>query len=64
MNTDTSTRLLDVHFANFLAERCKLEGDDKARFKVIVEELSLAMDNGHSCLELVDTDVTMVQLMT
>ncbi len=60
MNTDTSTRLLDVHFANFLAERCKLEGDDKARFKVIVEELSLAMDNGHSCLELVDTDVTMV----
>ncbi len=60
MNTDTSLRLLDVHFANFLTGRCRLDGDARNRFKVLVEELSLAMDNGHSCLDISVDDAEMM----
>jgi exodeoxyribonuclease V alpha subunit len=50
MSRTTPSGLLDHHFARFLAARSALEKDDRARFLELVEELSLAMSDGHSCL--------------
>jgi exodeoxyribonuclease V alpha subunit len=43
---------LDHYFAQFLASRSPLEGDQSARLIDILERLSASLENGHSCLPL------------
>jgi len=50
MNREFPVRLLDLHFARFLAARCRLTHGEKVRFEELVRELSAAMADGHSCL--------------
>jgi exodeoxyribonuclease V alpha subunit len=60
MSQDMQVRLLDAHFANFLAGRCGLQSEDRVRFQELVEKLSLAMDSGHSCLQLEPADADLL----
>lgn len=50
MSRENQAGLLDLHFSRFMAARCGLEGGDKERFAELVQELSIAMGSGHSCL--------------
>jgi exodeoxyribonuclease V alpha subunit len=60
MSQDIQIRLLDAHFSRFLADRCGLESESRARFQELVQNLSLAMDNGHSCLQVEQDDAALL----
>ncbi len=60
MSQDIAIRLLDAHFSKFMAERCGLEPESRARFQELVQNLSLAMDSGHSCLQVKQEDAVLL----
>ena len=45
-------RLLDLHFARFMAKRSGLVGKEKESFETLIQQLSLAMESGHSCMQV------------
>ncbi|WP_163339109.1 exodeoxyribonuclease V subunit alpha [Desulfopila sp. IMCC35008] len=49
-------RFIDIHLAGFLAERSGFKGEERKRFCELVELLSSALESGHSCLRLDDSD--------
>lgn len=51
MNVSAET-YLDHKFARFLAERSKLQGEEKETFYSTVSRLSSSMREGHSCLQV------------
>ena len=55
-NREYQPRLLDIHFARFLAERSGLNGREKSRFEELVRLLSMDMAGGHSCLPVSPED--------
>ena len=57
MSTVTGYRHIDTHLARFFADRSGLAAVEKERFARLVEELSLSMASGHSCLVLENDDI-------
>ncbi len=48
---------LDIHFAGFLAGRSGLSGTAKNQFQELVGRVSAALEAGHSCLPLTDSEI-------
>lgn len=53
-------RLLDLHFARFMAARCGLAGGQQRVFHTVIQSLSQAMENGHSCLKVIEDEAALL----
>ncbi|MGJ0489714.1 exodeoxyribonuclease V subunit alpha [Methylobacter sp.] len=51
---------LDVAFARFLGQRCKLNAEEKLLFESLVMQLSHEQSQGHSCIQLAEKDCALV----
>jgi exodeoxyribonuclease V alpha subunit len=51
---------LDVAFARFLGQRCKLSNEDRLSFESLVRQLSHEQSQGHSCIQLAESDCALV----
>lgn len=60
--TEKNPGLLAHHFAEFLAQRAGLDGEKSKRFYELVVELSSALEQGHSCLPLKDSDLNILRI--
>jgi exodeoxyribonuclease V alpha subunit len=56
MSSERKQNLLEHHLARFLAGRSQLTGRDKANFHDIVLRLGEVMGQGHTCLEVTQTE--------
>ncbi|MEF3076558.1 exodeoxyribonuclease V subunit alpha [Methylobacter sp. Wu1] len=52
---------LDVAFARFLGQRCKLSTEEKPLFESLVRQLSHEQSQGHSCMQLAESDCALVR---
>ncbi|WAK02713.1 exodeoxyribonuclease V subunit alpha [Methylobacter sp. YRD-M1] len=52
---------LDVAFARFLGQRCKLSAEEKPLFESLVRQLSHEQNQGHSCIQLAESDCALVR---
>ena len=62
MKNEPSLNRIDFAFAEFLAKKTKLLGEDKKSFKNIIEKLSNAKTQGHSCVTLKEADKLIIEL--
>lgn len=60
MISSQNASFLDSHFARFLADKSGLSGKEKSEFRELVENLSMALGEGHSCLPV---DVAQAKLL-
>ncbi|QWF70327.1 exodeoxyribonuclease V subunit alpha [Methylomonas paludis] len=52
---------LDYSFAEFLVERCHLQGEAKTQFRGLILELSAQQSAGHSCMQISAEAVALIQ---
>jgi len=58
---DRAYSLLDNHFSQFLAERSRLSGSDKQRFRQLVCTLTSSLEVGDSCLPVSGKDMELLR---
>ncbi len=54
-------RLIDSQFAKFLAGRASLSGSERAAFQEIIQNLSVSMGSGNSCLPVSDAEQRLLE---
>ncbi|GFO72202.1 exodeoxyribonuclease V alpha subunit [Bathymodiolus japonicus methanotrophic gill symbiont] len=60
MQDETLSSRLDYAFARFLTQLSVLDSEQSKQFKAIIAQLSYAQSQGHSCIELSETDQKIV----
>lgn len=64
MINEQNFSLLDVHFSKIMTSRSGLDGENGEQFKDIVQRLSAALNQGHSCLPLTDAEKKFVTIVS
>lgn len=60
MQSEKQPRLIDHHFAHFMAVRSGLREPQLTRFRELIQQLSLSMEDGHSCLMVEQSDTELL----
>ena len=61
MTNEPSLNRIDFAFSAFLAQKTPLRGEDKQRFKAMIEKLSNAKTQGHSCISIKGADKLIIE---